>query len=123
MLLTTHENLKKNKPHHPKQENGRKNNNNNNRNQSRGNGRNRNQNKNRGANKRRRVSHEIVCATCGITTRVPFQPIPGKPVFCPDCYKSARAEKQSERASKPPRDTSSPSETMEVQESNPEVSE
>jgi len=122
MLLTTHENLKNNKPNRSKQENSKQNNSNN-RNQNRGNGRNRHQNKNRGANKRKRVSHEIVCVTCGVTTRVPFKPIPGKPVFCPDCYKAARAENKSASNSKPPVDSSNPPEGKEMPETNPEVSE
>ncbi|MBI3014006.1 MAG: zinc-ribbon domain containing protein [Candidatus Tectomicrobia bacterium] len=31
-------------------------------------------------------SFEVVCSTCQKTTRVPFRPIPGKPVYCRDCY-------------------------------------
>ncbi len=39
-----------------------------------------------GAGPRQRVQHEVVCAGCGQTTRVPFVPNGSKPVYCYDCY-------------------------------------
>lgn len=38
-----------------------------------------------------RQSYEAVCAECGATTTVPFQPKQGRPVYCRDCF---RAHKQ-----------------------------
>jgi CxxC-x17-CxxC domain-containing protein len=32
------------------------------------------------------VSHTVICSTCGVTTRVPFEPTQGKPVLCRPCY-------------------------------------
>ncbi len=29
---------------------------------------------------------EVVCESCGATTKVPFKPTQGKPVYCRDCY-------------------------------------
>jgi CxxC-x17-CxxC domain-containing protein len=34
--------------------------------------------------------HSAVCATCGQETRVPFEPQPGRPVYCRVCYQSVR---------------------------------
>jgi CxxC-x17-CxxC domain-containing protein len=31
-----------------------------------------------------------VCATCGKTTEVPFEPKAGRPVFCRDCYQASK---------------------------------
>ena len=39
-----------------------------------------------------RQSFEAVCAACGITTTVPFQPTQGREVFCRDCYKKVKGE-------------------------------
>lgn len=33
---------------------------------------------------------EVVCAECGCTTRVPFRPSAGKPVYCNDCFRAQR---------------------------------
>jgi CxxC-x17-CxxC domain-containing protein len=33
---------------------------------------------------------EVVCASCGVTTEVPFKPTGTKPVYCRDCF-NARA--------------------------------
>ncbi len=30
------------------------------------------------------------CSKCGRATEVPFQPTTGKPVYCSDCFRSAR---------------------------------
>ena len=29
---------------------------------------------------------EVICASCGILTHVPFQPTNGKPVYCRPCF-------------------------------------
>ena len=34
----------------------------------------------------RRTLFETVCSECGTTTHVPFQPRPGRPVYCDDCF-------------------------------------
>lgn len=33
---------------------------------------------------------EVVCASCGVSTRVPFQPTTGKPVYCRACFSKAQ---------------------------------
>ena len=35
----------------------------------------------------RKQLYDAVCSKCGIQTQVPFQPTPGKEVFCRDCFK------------------------------------
>ena len=37
-----------------------------------------------------RVMYPAVCDSCGIETEVPFQPRQGRPVYCNDCFKTAR---------------------------------
>lgn len=37
-----------------------------------------------------RQMYSAVCATCGATTTVPFQPTGEKPVYCRDCFKAKR---------------------------------
>ena len=37
-----------------------------------------------------RESFDAVCAECGVTTTVPFQPTEGRPVYCRDCFRSRR---------------------------------
>ena len=34
-----------------------------------------------------------VCAQCGKTTEVPFEPREGRPVYCSDCYRKVKATK------------------------------
>ena len=38
-----------------------------------------------------RTMHPAVCATCGVSTEVPFEPREGRPVYCNDCFRTARA--------------------------------
>jgi CxxC-x17-CxxC domain-containing protein len=38
-----------------------------------------------------RESFEVVCASCGVTTTVPFKPTKGRPVYCRDCFRSHRS--------------------------------
>jgi CxxC-x17-CxxC domain-containing protein len=33
-----------------------------------------------------RQMYSAVCADCGVTTEVPFEPRQGRPVYCRDCY-------------------------------------
>lgn len=35
----------------------------------------------------RTTLHKAVCSDCGKGCEVPFKPLPGKPVFCRDCFK------------------------------------
>lgn len=34
------------------------------------------------------TGYQIVCASCGKNATVPFNPKPGYPVYCLDCYKA-----------------------------------
>ena len=36
---------------------------------------------------RRKKLYEAVCAKCAVPTKVPFEPIEGKDVYCKDCFK------------------------------------
>ncbi len=42
-----------------------------------------------------RQFYPAVCSECGKDTEVPFQPTPGKPVYCRDCFQSRRAPRYS----------------------------
>jgi CxxC-x17-CxxC domain-containing protein len=33
-----------------------------------------------------REMHSVVCADCGVTTEVPFEPRGDRPVYCRDCF-------------------------------------
>lgn len=35
----------------------------------------------------RRRLYDAVCSKCGTQTQVPFKPVPGREVFCRDCFK------------------------------------
>jgi CxxC-x17-CxxC domain-containing protein len=39
-----------------------------------------------GGGGRMREMFDAVCASCGQPARVPFRPVPGRPVYCRDCY-------------------------------------
>mgnify|MGYP002395649427 CR=1 FL=1 len=39
-----------------------------------------------GYSREKREMYSAVCAACGKTTQVPFQPTGDKPVYCRDCY-------------------------------------
>jgi CxxC-x17-CxxC domain-containing protein len=47
---------------------------------------------NRKQNKRTsdRPMYDAVCAECGSTTKVPFQPTGERPVYCSDCFRARR---------------------------------
>ena len=36
-----------------------------------------------------RTMHDVVCASCGVNSQVPFEPREDKPVYCRDCYKNS----------------------------------
>jgi len=38
-----------------------------------------------------RQMHSVTCSECGKNTEVPFEPREGRPVYCSDCYRKARA--------------------------------
>ncbi len=38
-----------------------------------------------------RQMYPAVCAQCGKTTEVPFEPRQGRPVYCSDCYSKVRS--------------------------------
>ena len=42
-----------------------------------------------------REMHAAVCSNCGKQTEVPFQPTPGKPVYCRECFQEQRASRSS----------------------------
>ncbi len=43
-----------------------------------------------GGYRRQREMFPAVCASCGKDTQVPFEPRNGRPVYCSDCYASAK---------------------------------
>lgn len=40
--------------------------------------------------RRPRQMYDAVCANCGRTAQVPFQPTGSRPVYCSDCFQSRR---------------------------------
>ena len=45
----------------------------------------------RGDSRAPREMFDAVCADCGSSTKVPFQPKGDKPVYCSDCFRAHRA--------------------------------
>jgi CxxC-x17-CxxC domain-containing protein len=43
-----------------------------------------------GGSRQRRDMYPAVCASCGKSTQVPFEPRNGRPVYCFDCYSKTR---------------------------------
>jgi CxxC-x17-CxxC domain-containing protein len=43
-----------------------------------------------GGPRQRREMYPAVCASCGRSTQVPFEPRNGRPVYCSDCYSKTR---------------------------------
>ena len=37
-----------------------------------------------------RAMHDVICNSCGRLTQVPFVPTGSRPVYCLDCFQSAR---------------------------------
>lgn len=44
---------------------------------------------------RPRELHAATCTSCGKETEVPFQPTPGKPVYCRECFAEQRSSRPS----------------------------
>jgi CxxC-x17-CxxC domain-containing protein len=42
-----------------------------------------------------RQFYPATCSECGKDTEVPFQPTPGKPVYCRECFQARRAPRYS----------------------------
>lgn len=40
----------------------------------------------RSSNFQQREMHDVVCASCGVETQVPFRPSSDRPVYCRDCF-------------------------------------
>lgn len=40
-----------------------------------------------------RTLYPAVCDACGKETSVPFQPTPGKPLYCSECFEQVRANR------------------------------
>mgnify|MGYP003814685299 CR=1 FL=1 len=40
-----------------------------------------------------REMHDATCSECGATTKVPFKPIEGRPVYCRDCYQKHKPQR------------------------------
>jgi CxxC-x17-CxxC domain-containing protein len=38
----------------------------------------------------RREMHDAICAECGASTQVPFEPKNDRPIYCSDCYQARR---------------------------------
>ena len=47
--------------------------------------------KRRQNNRRQRRMYDAVCSKCGAQTQVPFRPIPGKEVYCKECFSQVTA--------------------------------
>ncbi len=37
-----------------------------------------------------RAMHDVICSNCGRQTQVPFVPTGSRPVYCMDCFQTAR---------------------------------
>lgn len=44
-----------------------------------------------GGGRPQRQMYDAVCSGCGVQTQVPFMPTGAKPVYCRECFQSARA--------------------------------
>ncbi|TAL11622.1 MAG: zinc-binding protein [Chloroflexota bacterium] len=44
-----------------------------------------------------RSYHTAICANCGNQATVPFEPAPGRPVYCSSCFDQVRAARLAER--------------------------
>lgn len=41
-----------------------------------------------------RPRYDVICANCGGTAQVPFRPLAGRDVFCPNCYRARRGQNE-----------------------------
>ena len=44
----------------------------------------------RNNNRQQREMHDVICASCGTQTQVPFRPSNDRPVYCRDCYNQTK---------------------------------
>lgn len=44
-----------------------------------------------GRSNQQREMHDVVCASCGVQTQVPFRPSSDRPVYCRDCFNQNRS--------------------------------
>lgn len=44
--------------------------------------------------------HQVVCADCGRDCEIPFEPRPGKPVYCNDCFRKRKDNKRHDHGDK-----------------------
>lgn len=40
-----------------------------------------------------REMHDVICASCGVETQVPFRPTNDRPVYCRDCFKKSSSSR------------------------------
>ena len=44
-----------------------------------------------------REMHDVTCADCGTNTQVPFKPDGERPVYCKDCYRKHKPQRNFNR--------------------------
>ncbi|MDQ6771522.1 MAG: zinc-ribbon domain containing protein [Candidatus Dormibacteraeota bacterium] len=44
-----------------------------------------------GSSRGTREMFDVICSSCGRPTQVPFRPTGARPVYCQDCFQSARS--------------------------------
>lgn len=47
--------------------------------------------------KSQRPKYSATCSRCGVTFDAPFEPKPGRPIFCRDCFESSKGGGQAAR--------------------------
>ena len=48
----------------------------------------------RSYNRGPREMHKAICSDCGKECEVPFEPTPGRPVYCRECYQKHRPQRR-----------------------------
>jgi CxxC-x17-CxxC domain-containing protein len=48
----------------------------------------------RSYNRGPREMHKAICSDCGKECEVPFEPTPGRPVYCRECYPKHRPQRR-----------------------------
>ncbi len=51
-----------------------------------------NRKRQRNSSRGERELFNVVCASCGVETQVPFRPTEDRPVYCRDCYQKSKEE-------------------------------
>ena len=41
-------------------------------------------------NRKKRKMYDAVCSKCGAQTQVPFKPVPGREIFCKECFQNLK---------------------------------